>query len=70
MDESYRLSVTAKGVKPSSPGSWGVLHGIATVARASSAQSAVPGLLIQDKPRFAWRGLLLDVARHFFRLPR
>ena len=66
MDESYRLQVTAKGVELSSPGYWGALRGIATLAQLALHNQLYPDLLIQDKPRFAWRGLLLDVARHFF----
>jgi hexosaminidase len=68
MDESYRLQVTAKGVELSSPGYWGALRGIATLAQLALHNQLHPGLLIQDKPRFVWRGLLLDVARHFFPL--
>jgi len=66
MDESYSLRVTAKGVELSSPAYWGALRGIATLTQLALHNQLHPDLLIQDKPRFAWRGLLLDVARHFF----
>src|SRR5207253_1550646 len=49
----------------------GVLHGLQTflqLVETGSAGFAVPEITIQDKARFAWRGLLIDVARHFIPL--
>jgi hexosaminidase len=44
---------------------WGGLHGVTTLWQLVS-NGAHPGpWQIQDAPRFAWRGLLIDVARHF-----
>jgi hypothetical protein len=47
------------------------------VARATLRQAitntrdgfAIPAITIDDAPRFAWRGLMIDVARHFYSLP-
>ena len=48
---------------------WGVLRGLATLAQLSVGRKALPGVLIADAPRFAWRGLMVDVARHFISMP-
>ncbi|MBI3697183.1 MAG: family 20 glycosylhydrolase [Acidobacteria bacterium] len=71
-DESYRLKVTATGARLDAPTPVGLLRGIETflqlveVDRDGFTASAVE---IQDQPRFPWRGLLLDVARHWMPLP-
>ena len=73
-NERYELSVTAAGVLLSADTQIGILRGIQTLtqlltqARAMSLQD-LPCLQIQDEPAIAWRGLLLDVARHFIELP-
>jgi hexosaminidase len=67
-DESYVLEVSASGAKISAPNDLGVLHGLETflqLVKASSDGFAVPALRIEDAPRFAWRGLMMDVSRHF-----
>lgn len=70
-DESYLLVVTSTGAKLSAPTPLGVLHGLETMlqmARAGAKGFAIPGVTIQDHPRFEWRGLLIDVGRHFIPL--
>jgi hexosaminidase len=67
-DESYRLEVTAQQAKLSAPNPLGVLRGIETLLQlveAGPASFVVPSVLIDDHPRFPWRGLLLDVSRHW-----
>jgi hexosaminidase len=67
-DESYRLEVTATGVRLDAPNSLGVLHGLQTflqLVHIGSQGFALPALTIKDQPRFPWRGLLIDVSRHF-----
>src|SRR4051794_31525188 len=64
-DESYVLEVSASGAKISAPNDLGVLHGLETflqLVKASSDGFAVPALRIEDAPRFAWRGLMMDVS--------
>ncbi len=72
MDESYRLAVTAEGATLHATEPWGVLRGIETflqlVSPGRSSEFRVPALAVEDRPRFPWRGLLLDSGRHFMSL--
>ena len=70
-DESYVLEVTMDGAKLSAPTPLGAMHGLQTflqLVEVSSDGFAAPAVTIQDKPRFAWRGLMIDVSRHFIPL--
>lgn len=77
MNESYELRVGADGsARISSASQWGALRALETFAQlvtwqrgapATYAVSRVP-VLIQDAPRFPWRGVLLDSSRHFLPL--
>ena len=64
-DESYVLSIDGAEIRLTAATEWGVLRGLATLAQLSTSGGALPGVLINDTPRFAWRGLMVDVARHF-----
>ncbi|HTC33432.1 MAG TPA: family 20 glycosylhydrolase [Bryobacteraceae bacterium] len=63
-DESYRLSITADGARLSAPDPLGALRGLETF-RQLLVDGHVPVVEIDDHPRFAWRGLHLDVSRHW-----
>ncbi len=67
-DESYKVEVTPAGARLSAPQPLGVLRGLQTflqlVGTHASGFSA-PAVTIEDRPRFPWRGLLLDVCRHW-----
>ena len=78
-DEGYTLAITADTIRIVSPTPAGVFYGVATLrqllpwgieAEHSALRLAptvsVPAGRIVDTPRFAWRGSMLDVARHFF----
>ncbi|MGW4590143.1 beta-N-acetylhexosaminidase [Amycolatopsis thermoflava] len=75
-DQGYQLTVTKKGVTLRANSGDGLFAGVQTLrqllpARVESRQVArgpwiVPGGKIVDYPRFAYRGAMLDVARHFF----
>ncbi len=68
MDESYTLEVTPEGAVLRAPEAWGVLRGLETFLQMVTPGSEglrVPAVVIEDAPRFPWRGLLLDSARHF-----
>jgi len=68
-EEGYRLDVDAKGaVRLVAPTEWGVLRGLATLVqlgRPGAQDIELPVAVIEDAPRFPWRGLMVDVARHF-----
>ena len=67
-DESYRLEVTATEVHLDAPTPLGVLHGLQTflqLVQIGPEGFAAPVVVIEDSPRFPWRGLLIDVSRHF-----
>ncbi len=70
-DEAYTLEVTPTRTTLTAPNTLGALHGLQTflqLVEVTPAGFAVPALTIQDQPRFAWRGLLIDVCRHFMPL--
>jgi hexosaminidase len=66
-DESYTLTVTPTGAKLSAANPLGILHGLETFLQLveKGNSPAVPCVTIKDKPRFAWRGLLIDACRHW-----
>ncbi len=67
-DESYVLEISAAGAKLSAPNPLGTLHGLQTflqLVEVSPDGFAAPAVTINDKPRFPWRGLMIDSARHF-----
>jgi hexosaminidase len=70
-DESYRLTVTALGARLDAPNPLGVLRGFETFLQLVDLDASgfgVPAATIEDRPRFPWRGLMLDVARHWIPL--
>ena len=67
-DESYHLQITPRQALLSAPNPLGVLRGLETFRQliVSGGQGLeAPVLDIQDQPRFSWRGLHLDVSRHW-----
>jgi hexosaminidase len=67
-DESYELVVTEAGAQLTAPNTLGVLHGLQTflqLVTIGPTGFAAPAVTIKDQPRFPWRGLLIDVSRHF-----
>ncbi len=65
--EAYRLSIGAERVEITATSTQGQLAGAATLRQVlDDAGPIVPCLDIVDAPRFAWRGLSVDVARRFF----
>ncbi|MFG2059523.1 beta-N-acetylhexosaminidase [Micromonospora sp. NPDC048930] len=75
-DEGYRLDITRDGVRITAATPAGLFHGAQTLRQLLPAaiesatpvteRWAVPGGTIVDRPRFPYRGAMLDVARHFF----
>jgi hexosaminidase len=67
-DESYRLEVDATHVRLTAANPLGVLHGLQTflqLVRVTPRGFSIPAVTIDDQPRFSWRGLMIDVGRHF-----
>lgn len=74
--EGYQLSVTQDAVIIKAPEAAGLFYGLQTVNQLLPAEIEspfrvenivwqMPGVEIEDKPRFKWRGMHLDVCRHF-----
>ena len=75
-EEGYELTITPEVVRLAAPQPAGLFHGVQTIRQMLPA--AIEGATVQpgpwqlptgkirDYPRFSWRGMMLDVARHFF----
>ncbi len=76
--EGYTLSVTHRNIVLKSPSAAGLFRGVQTIRQllppeveaegglAGEAAATVPACYIADAPRFSYRGMHLDVSRHFF----
>jgi hexosaminidase len=67
-DESYLLDISSAGAKLTAPNPLGVMRGLQTFLQFVEVTPdgyAVPAVHIEDSPRFPWRGLSIDVSRHF-----
>ncbi|HEY1200012.1 MAG TPA: family 20 glycosylhydrolase, partial [Niastella sp.] len=75
--EGYILDVTGTGVQVTANDAAGLFYGVQTLIQllpkeiesqtvVKKASWVIPGAHITDYPRFAWRGLMFDVSRHFF----
>jgi hexosaminidase len=73
--EGYSLTVSPKEVEIHASSASGLFYGVQSLlqllpvpdkASAQSANVSIPCVHIEDQPRFRWRGLMLDVSRHFF----
>jgi hexosaminidase len=74
-DEGYTLTVTAQGVTVRARAAAGLFHGAQSLRQllpaaietdGAAGRCTVPGGTVVDRPRFPWRGAMLDVCRHFF----
>ncbi|HQW42734.1 MAG: family 20 glycosylhydrolase [Chitinophagaceae bacterium] len=76
-DEGYKLKVTSAGITLTARKPAGIFYGVQTLLQLlpSGITSTteldydewdIPAVTIEDQPRFGWRGLMLDVSRHFF----
>jgi hexosaminidase len=71
-DESYVLDVSSTGAKLTAPNPLGVMRGLQTflqLVEVTPDGYAAPTVHIEDSPRFPWRGLSIDVSRHFITMP-
>ena len=70
--DAYRLVVDTSGIVITAHQASAMINGILTVLQLAYTQSdgrRLPAMVIEDKPRFGYRGLHLDVSRHFYPLP-
>lgn len=63
-DESYRLTVNGAGIQLDAETRFGAMRGMETLLQLVH-NGALPLVTINDRPRFPWRGMLIDSARHF-----
>ncbi|HEU4432779.1 MAG TPA: glycoside hydrolase family 20 zincin-like fold domain-containing protein, partial [Pyrinomonadaceae bacterium] len=67
-NETYRIDITDRQAILKAPTVVGAIRGLETVLQLLNADRNgyfFPGVVVEDQPRFPWRGLLIDVARHF-----
>jgi hexosaminidase len=67
-DESYTLDIGRDGATIKAATADGAMHGLETFAQSVQPGPdgfRAPAMHIEDHPRFAWRGLMMDVSRHF-----
>ena len=68
--ESYQLRVAEAGVVLTAPDAAGLFHGLETLRQlitpGADSSATIPAVIIDDQPRFGYRGMHLDVGRHVF----
>lgn len=75
-DEAYNLSISKKSIQLASCSEKGIFSGLQTLRQLLKIdvlngdegikEIAIPNVKINDSPRFAWRGIMVDESRHFF----
>ena len=63
--EGYDLTVTSRAVRIVAHEAAGLFYGMQTIRQLLGTGKRLPAVRIRDRPRFGWRGAMLDVARHF-----
>jgi len=63
--EGYRLDIAPRAIEISALKPAGLFYGIQSICQMMRGTERIPCARIEDKPRFGWRGLLLDCGRHF-----
>jgi hexosaminidase len=71
--DGYELIVAKESITLRAPAEQGMVYGLRTllqlIKKVEDGGFEIPCCKVRDYPRFPWRGLLLDVARHMFPLP-
>lgn len=69
--EGYSLSVQADKIRLAAPSKAGLIYGMQSLLQClpairTNARLEIPVMEIRDQPRFGYRGIMIDVSRHFF----
>ncbi|AZQ62123.1 beta-N-acetylhexosaminidase [Flammeovirga pectinis] len=64
--EAYTLDVSSNNIKITATTEQGLMYGLETLIQLIPESGEVPLVSISDTPKFPWRGMMLDVSRHFF----
>jgi hexosaminidase len=65
-EEGYSLVVRPEGVRATAATPAGLFYAVQSLRQLCARGESIPAGRITDRPRFAYRGVMLDVARHFF----
>lgn len=64
--EGYKITTDKNGITVESTSESGLFYGLQTIIQIIENEGAMPHGVIKDEPRFEYRGMMLDVSRHFF----
>ena len=64
--EGYVISVNKRGINISAKSGAGLFYAVQTLLQLTDEKNRIPCGVIKDEPQFAYRGLMIDVSRHFF----
>lgn len=65
-NEGYSLQISKKNIRIEAGSEAGIFYGLQSLLQLAENGTKLPLLYIEDTPRFAYRGLMMDVSRHFF----
>ena len=64
--EGYAIEVTKDGIKAKATSGAGLFYAAQTLLQLADGGNRIPVCSITDEPQFGYRGMMLDVSRHFF----
>lgn len=67
-DESYTITVSEKKIVVRAPEETGIIYALESLlqlARQVEGMWVIPALTIDDRPRYPWRGVMIDASRHW-----
>jgi len=67
-DESYQINISGSKINLKSASETGIIYGLETLVQLleqSEGNWVLPEVKIDDHPRYPWRGLMIDVSRHW-----
>ena len=66
VDESYTLTIAAPRATITAESVYGALYGLESFSQLVERDSLVNGTTIKDEPRYKFRAVMIDTARHFY----